>query len=105
MNVTRTPKMPCSIVYLLSREVRRFITYYDIINIHNRSHVENDMLELKNAARAKGKEFKTKILTKLARLEEEILRVKGKKREETIKTYRKLLRLLKEEPIYLLRYE
>ncbi len=68
------------------------------------------MLELKNeamtnAARAKAEEFKMKLLTKLARLEEEILKVKGKKREEAIETYRKLLRLLKEEPIYLVRYE
>lgn len=70
----------------------------------------NDMLELKkramsHVARAEGKEFKMKILTKLERLEEEILKVKGKEREEARETYRKLLRLLREEPIYLVRYE
>ena len=68
------------------------------------------MLKLKNkatsqVARAEGEEFKMKILTKLERLEEEILKVKGKKREEARETYRELLRLLKEEPIYLVRYE
>ena len=46
-----------------------------------------------------------KILTKLRRLEEEILRLKGKKREEAMETYRELLWLLKDEPIYLVRYE
>ena len=46
-----------------------------------------------------------KILTKLRRLEEEIPRLKGKKREEAIETYRELLWRLKDEPIYLVRYE
>jgi len=46
-----------------------------------------------------------KILTKLKRLEEEIPRLRGKKREEAMETYRELLWLLKDEPIYLLRYE
>ena len=46
-----------------------------------------------------------KILTKLRRLEEEILKLKGKKREEAMKTYRELLWFLKDEPIYLARYE
>ncbi len=68
------------------------------------------MLNLKTEAMRKARhtaqeESKMKILTKLARLEEEILKLKGKKREEAIKTYRELLCLLKEEPIYLLRCE
>jgi len=46
-----------------------------------------------------------KVLTKLRRLEEEIPRLKGKEREEAMETYRQLLGLLKDEPIYLLRYE
>lgn len=46
-----------------------------------------------------------KILTKLEKLEEEILKVKGKEREKAMETYRELLWLLKEEPIYLVRYE
>jgi len=46
-----------------------------------------------------------KILAKLRRLEEEIPKLKGKKREEAIETYRELLWLFKDEPIYLLRYE
>ncbi len=46
-----------------------------------------------------------KILTKLRRLEEEIPRLKGEKREKAIETYRELLWLLKDEPIYLVRYE
>jgi len=45
------------------------------------------------------------ILTKLKRLEEEIPKLKGEKREEAMETYRQLLWLLKDEPIYLLRYE
>ena len=44
-----------------------------------------------------------KILTKLRKLEEEILRLKGRKREETMETYRELLLLLKDEPIYFVR--
>ncbi len=97
-------------MYLSNTEARRFITYYDIIDIHNSLLVMNDMLELKkramsHGARAEGKKFKMKILTKLERLEEEILKVKGKEREEARETYRKLLRLLREEPIYLVRYE
>ena len=46
-----------------------------------------------------------KVLTKLRRLEEEIPKLKGKKREEAMETYRELLWLLKDEPIYLVRYE
>jgi len=46
-----------------------------------------------------------KILTKLRRLEEEIPRLKGKKREDAMETYRELLWLVKDEPIYLVRYE
>jgi len=46
-----------------------------------------------------------KVLTKLRRLEEEIPRLKGKRREEAMERYRELLWLLKDEPIYLVRYE
>ncbi|MFB0502020.1 MAG: hypothetical protein ACETVP_06060 [Candidatus Bathyarchaeia archaeon] len=46
-----------------------------------------------------------KILKKLRRLEEEIPRLKGKKRGEAIETYREILWLLRDEPIYLLGYE
>jgi len=46
-----------------------------------------------------------KILKKLRRLEKEIPKLKGKKRGEAIETYREILWLLKDEPIYLLRYE
>ena len=42
---------------------------------------------------------------RLRRLEEEIPALKGKRREEAIETYRELLRILKDEPIYLMRYE
>lgn len=68
------------------------------------------MLELKNKATshaksAEGEESKIKILTKLEKLEEELFTVKGKKREKALETYRELLRLLKEEHIYLVRYE
>jgi hypothetical protein len=45
------------------------------------------------------------ILKKLRRLEKEIPMLKGKERGETIETYREILWLLKDEPIYLLRYE
>ncbi len=34
MNMARTENA-CSIAYLLSREAGKFITYYDIINIHS----------------------------------------------------------------------
>jgi len=53
-------------------------------------------------------EFKVKILTKLRRLEEEIPKLKGEKREEAMETYRRLLWLLaqaRDEPVYLVRYE
>lgn len=46
-----------------------------------------------------------KILEKLRQLEKEILTLKGKERGEAIETYRELLWSLKDEPIYLLRYE
>jgi hypothetical protein len=56
-----------------------------------------------------------KILTKLGRLEEEIIefrrlerkipKLKGEKREEALKTYRELMWDFKDEPIYLTRYE
>jgi len=50
-------------------------------------------------------EFKMEILTKLRRLEEEIPKLKGKKREEAMEIYRQLLQFLEDEPIYLVRYE
>jgi len=42
---------------------------------------------------------------RLERLEEKIPSLKGKRRERAMETYRELLWLLKDEPIYLLRYE
>lgn len=67
------------------------------------------MLELKNAKTSQVKreekiELKIEALVKLEKLEKEILRTKGKEREEAIETYRGLLWLLKDEPIYLRRY-
>ena len=67
------------------------------------------MLELKNAEisqvkREEAKKLKFEALIKLEKLEEEILRTEGKEREKAIETYRELLWLLKDEPIYLLRY-
>ena len=67
------------------------------------------MLELKNVEfsevkREEAKKLKIEALIKLERLEEEIPRTEGKKREKAIETYRELLWLLKDEPIYLLRY-
>ena len=44
-----------------------------------------------------------KVLTKLRKLETEILDLKGIKREETMKEYRKLLFSLEDEPIYFMR--
>ncbi|NIU38444.1 hypothetical protein GWN65_00285 [Candidatus Bathyarchaeota archaeon] len=46
-----------------------------------------------------------KILKKLRKLEKEIPKLKGKERGEAIVTYREILWLLRDEPIYLLRYE
>ncbi len=46
-----------------------------------------------------------KILKKLRKLEKEIPKLKGKERGEAIETYREILWLLRDEPIYLLRYE
>ena len=68
------------------------------------------MLELNkeatiHAARPGREDLKMKILTELEKLEGEILKIKGKKREKAIETYRELLGLLEEEPIYLKRYE
>ena len=68
------------------------------------------MLELNkeatiHAARPEREDLKMKILTELEKLEGEILKIKGKKREKAIETYRELLGLLEEEPIYLKRYE
>jgi hypothetical protein len=68
------------------------------------------MLQVKNGAGSQstpeeGKEFKTKLLIKLESLEEIILTIKGEKRHRAIETYRELLWLLKDEPIYLSRYE
>ena len=44
-----------------------------------------------------------KILTKLRKLEEKIPRLKGKKREEAMKSYRELLLSVVDEPIYFVR--
>jgi len=68
------------------------------------------MSQVKNGASRQStqeerKEFKTKLPIKLESLEEIILTVKGKKRDRAIETYRELLWLLKDEPIYLSRYE
>lgn len=48
--------------------------------------------------------FKMKILAKLRKPEKEILELKGKKREEAMEAYRKLLISLKDKPIYFVRY-
>ncbi|MGD8506023.1 MAG: hypothetical protein PVF15_05100 [Candidatus Bathyarchaeota archaeon] len=66
------------------------------------------MLKLKNELISESpqqKDDQVKILLKLKRLEEEILRVKGKKRERAKEIYRKLLWMFQEEPVYLVRYE
>jgi hypothetical protein len=41
--------------------------------------------------------------TEIQKLENEILELKGKKREEAMKTYRRLLLALADKPIYLMR--
>ena len=51
-----------------------------------------------------SEELKMKILTKLRKLEKEILELEGRKREEAMKVYRKLLFSLRDEPIYFVRY-
>ena len=63
------------------------------------------ILRYKKYSKRLLEEFKMKSPTKLRRLEEEIPNLKGKKREEAMETYRELLWLLKDEPIYLARYE
>jgi hypothetical protein len=67
------------------------------------------MIELKNelfrqVKREETKELKIETLIKLKRLEEKIPKAKGKEREKAIETYRELLWLLKDEPVYFLRY-
>jgi DNA-binding protein len=57
------------------------------------------MLELKNevfsqAEHEETKEIKIEVLIKLKKLEEVILKAKGKEREKAIETYRELLWLL-----------
>jgi hypothetical protein len=42
---------------------------------------------------------------KLRKMEDEILKLKGEEREKIMKIYRSLLLRLKDEPIYLVRYE
>lgn len=44
-----------------------------------------------------------KILTKLRKLEKEILKLKGRKREEAMKAYRRLVLASANEPIYFMR--
>ena len=44
-------------------------------------------------------------LEKMETLERDIPSMKGKMRDKAMDTYRQLLRLLKDEPIYLVRYE
>ena len=46
-----------------------------------------------------------KILAKLRKLETEILKLKGRKREEAMKAYRRLLLSSADEPIYFMRSE
>jgi hypothetical protein len=52
-----------------------------------------------------GEDVNVKVQSELKRLEEKILAAKGKKRDKAIETYRELLRLVRDEPIFLLRYE
>ena len=42
---------------------------------------------------------------KLRKMEDEILKLKGEEREKIMKIYRSLVLRLKDEPIYLVRYE
>jgi len=42
--------------------------------------------------------------TKLRKLETEILSLKGRRREKAMKTYRRILFSLEDEPIYFVRY-
>jgi len=51
-----------------------------------------------------GREYRIRSLIKLEKLEKEILTLKGKDRGRAIAAYRELLRVLKDEPIYLKRY-
>ncbi len=48
--------------------------------------------------------FEMKVLIKLAKLEAQILKLKGRKREKAMKEYRKLLFSIEDEPIYFMRY-
>ena len=101
--------MPGLIVCLLDGEARRFIIYYDN-RVRSSLCARNDMQELTNEAGSQvthkdGKESRMSVLIRLEKLEEKILLVKGKERDKAVEMYRELLLLLKDEPIYLLRYE
>ncbi len=67
------------------------------------------MMELENGPVNQGKTEKsggTKLekIIRLERLQKEIPRARGKDRDKAIAAYRELLKLLKDEPTYLLRY-
>ncbi len=53
----------------------------------------------------KPESVKMKVFTKLKRLEEEIPKLKAQRREEAMETYRELLLLLEDKPLFLARYE
>jgi hypothetical protein len=88
---------------------RRKKVYYILRYNKEHSHERNDFLELEyetsNGLRQEGEDVNVKVQSELKRLEEKILMAKGRKRDKAIETYRELLRLVRDEPIYLLRYE
>ncbi len=74
-----------------------------MIALENEIALEHEETSLGRFKEAEA--IKSEILSELERLQKEILEKKGKEREKAMKSYRELLRLMKDEPLYISKYE
>ena len=77
---------------------------YDCIFVEQKDEKVYYILRYNKSTSRACEGCKMKVSTKLRKLETEILALKGRKREKAMKTYRRILFSLENEPIYFVRY-
>jgi hypothetical protein len=80
------------------------VRVYDCIFVEQKDEKVYYILRYNKSTNRTCEGCKMQVPTKLRKLETEILELKGRNREKAMKTYRRILFSLEDEPIYFVRY-
>jgi hypothetical protein len=82
----------------------KFARVYDCMFVEQKDDKVYYILRYNKSISRECEGYKMKVPPKLRKLETEILELKGRRREKAMKTYRRILFSLEDEPIYFVRY-